>query len=143
MPKDNVSVQKMVTDIVSTGSGYDLLRYYCLPDLLGKDTKRVIYVMGKNIARETSQMSVDDIIQFFNDVGWGYLTLKKEKRKELIFELTGETITNRIDQEFDVDYRLEAGFLAQAVEQVKEKYCECIEEVNTKKKFVQFTVYFS
>ncbi|MDC3415705.1 YslB family protein [Aquibacillus salsiterrae] len=127
----------------TAGSGYDILRYACLPDLLGKDSHSILYVMGKNIARNLSFSSIEEIIVFFKDTGWGDLTLIKEKRRELIFELTGQPIENRMKTNIEQEYRLEAGVLAEAVTQLKNAPCECIEEIKQKKNSIQLNVLYS
>ncbi|WP_186576223.1 YslB family protein [Aquibacillus kalidii] len=143
MHKNSDNLNSIVDQLHTSGSGYDLLRYVCLPDLLGKDTQSILYVLGKNIARKMTFTSIEEIYDFFLKTGWGHLTLIKEKRREFIFELTGEAITNRIESKIEQDYRIESGFLAEAIQQLKSIPCECIEELKNKKGFVQFNVIYS
>ncbi|MRH42927.1 DUF2507 domain-containing protein [Aquibacillus halophilus] len=143
MQKNQQNIDEILNHIHTSGSGHDILRYVCLPDLLGKDANTILYVMGKNLARNIKLESIDDIINFFKKAGWGNLILMKEKRRELIFELTGDTISQRNQQDIDTEYRLESGFLAEAMQQVKNADCECVEENRTKKQLVQFNVIYS
>lgn len=133
---------QVVEDLQSTGSGYDLLRYVCLPDILGKDANTILYVMGKNIARQIEWKTFDQVADFFIKTGWGTLTDIKEKRREHIFELSGPIITQRMDSDIVIDYRLEAGFLAEAFQQLKGQACECSEEIHIKKNSVSFHVLY-
>ncbi|WP_407269151.1 YslB family protein [Radiobacillus sp. PE A8.2] len=129
-----------LNQLQTTGAGHDLLRYVCLPDLLGKDAKNILYVMGKNLARTYHLDSLESVVDFFAQMGWGTLELKKEKRNELVFELTGQPIAQREEAKLPVEYRLEAGFLAQAIQQINETACECLDERKGKKQMVVFQV---
>ncbi len=134
---------QIAEQLQTTGSGYDLLRYVCLPDLLGKDATTILYVLGKNIARQIEWQTFDQVADFFNNTGWGSLTDIKQKRSEHIFELTGPAISQRMKSDLVVDYRLEAGFLAEAFQQLKGKPCECSEEIYPKKNTVAFHVLYT
>ncbi|WP_240335349.1 YslB family protein [Paraliobacillus sediminis] len=140
----NLNMTDQVAEqLQTTGSGYDLLRYVCLPDLLGKDATTILYVLGKNIARQIEWQTFDQVVAFFNKTGWGTLADIKQKRSEHIFELTGEAITQRMKSDIVVDYRLEAGFLAEAFQQIKGQACECSEEIYPKKNIVAFHILYT
>ncbi|WP_240339636.1 YslB family protein [Halobacillus ihumii] len=129
-----------ISSLVSTGAGFDLLRYYTLPDFLGKDAPYLLYFMGKNIARETTLETWDDLYEFFQYMGWGELQLIKEKKKEIIFHLSGHIIEKRLTQElYNVDFRLECGFLAQIIQVITSDTYECFEQVNKKENMVEIT----
>lgn len=133
-----------ITNVMqTTGSGYDLLRYVCLPDLLGKDATTILYVLGKNMARQLEWNSFEQVKTFFYKTGWGELIDVKEKRSEHIFTLTGSAITRRMKHDIVTDYRLEAGFLAAAIQQIKGVDCECSEEIKTRKNMVELRVLFT
>ncbi|MBM7571986.1 DUF2507 domain-containing protein [Aquibacillus albus] len=136
-------LETAVNQLQITGSGYDILRYVCLPELLGKNSNTILYIMGKNLSRKLIFSSYEDIYSFFAKAGWGNLTLIKEKRREIIFELSGESIDQRLDTEIGQEFRLEAGILSEAIEQIKSASCECIEEIKRKKHSVQFNVIYS
>ncbi|WP_067843340.1 YslB family protein [Amphibacillus sediminis] len=138
---DNITkIEAIVEKMETTGSGYDLLRYVALPDLLGKDAPTILYVLGKNLARQIKWSSIDQVIIFFKNTGWGALELVKEKRSEHIFKLQTKAISNRYALGIETDYRIEAGFLAAAMEQIKQYSCECIEEEKPKKNYVELRV---
>ncbi|WP_440896034.1 YslB family protein [Amphibacillus sp. Q70] len=140
MHKNKKQIEKIVDQLETTGTGYDLLRYVALPDLLGKDAPKILYVMGKNLARELSFQSIEEIAIFFYKTGWGTLELVKEKRSEHIFKLQTRSISERYRLGIETDYRLESGFLAAAMEQINSFHCECIEEEKPKKNYIELRV---
>ncbi|MBU5593622.1 YslB family protein [Amphibacillus sp. MSJ-3] len=139
--RKNIKQIELITDqLETTGTGYDLLRYVALPDLLGKDAPKILYVMGKNLARELSFESIEDIASFFYKTGWGTLELIKENRSEHVFKLQARSISERHRLGIETDYRLESGFLAAAIEQLNTYRCECIEKEKPKKNYVELCV---
>ncbi|SEO81137.1 Protein of unknown function [Amphibacillus marinus] len=140
MHENMKKIDKIVNELETTGTGYDLLRYVALPDLLGKDAAQILYVLGKNMARELAFSSVGEISGFFYKTGWGSLELIKEKRAEHIFKLQTRAISQRYHAGIVTDYRLEAGFLAAGMEQLNNYSCECVEEEKPKKNYVEFRV---
>ncbi|WP_077621314.1 YslB family protein [Sediminibacillus massiliensis] len=136
--------KNLMEHLHTTGAGYDVLRYICLPDLLGKEAAAITYVMGKNLARKLEPATVEELIECFSLFGWGHLELKKEKRREMVWELSGESVRKRHQSPLnEIDYRLEAGFLAESIQQIKETACECLEEVNTKQNTIQLSVIYT
>ncbi|QTN00007.1 DUF2507 domain-containing protein [Sediminibacillus dalangtanensis] len=145
MGKNRELTDETTLDFLHTsGAGYDILRYICLPDLLGKDAPPILYIMGKNLARKMQVGSMEDIVNFFEKLGWGNLQLIKEKRREMIWELTAEQINARQQAHLpEVEYRLEAGFLAESIQQIKGLPCEGIEEIKPKNNSVQFSIVYT
>lgn len=133
-------VEDIVTQLETTGSGYDLLRYVCLPDLLGKDANTILYVLGKNIARKIEWHSLGQVVDFFKQTGWGSLEIGKEKRSEQVFILLGRSVSSRMKMDITTDYRLEAGFLAAAMEKLNGFPCECIDEIKPRKNYIELRV---
>src|SRR5699024_7834637 len=132
--KNNIKyIESIATELETTGTGYDLLRYVALPDLLGEDASVILYVMGKNLARASALKSIEEVSAFFHKTGWGSLELVKEKRSEQIFKLQTRAITERDRLGIETDYRLESGFLAASLEQIHSIRCECIEEKKPRK----------
>ncbi|SFJ14719.1 Protein of unknown function [Halobacillus dabanensis] len=127
-----------ISSLVGAGAGFDLMRYYTLPDFLGKDAPYLLYYMGKNMARQTEIHSFEELYEFFQYMGWGDLTLVKEKKKEMNFILTGHIIEKRLNQKlFEIDFRLECGFLAEIIHNLTENTYECFEEKNKKENLVE------
>ncbi len=95
--------------------GYEILRENVIPELLGKEHNIILYWAGKSLARKYPVHSFDEIIDFFQKAGWGTLTLLKEKKYELIFELT----SSLFEHKKQIVCPLEAGFLAEQIQSIK------------------------
>lgn len=120
--------------------GYELLREVLIPDILGRETASILYWAGKALARKYPLQSVEDIIAFFQQAGWGTLQIKTEKKNELEFELSSDLIKNRFNEYVDCHFQLEAGFLAQQMETQKQVIAETYEHPKKKLATVSFTV---
>lgn len=129
--------------LITHGAGHDILRFVSLPDLLGENASSILYVMGKKLARKVNPTSMEQVEDFFIQMGWGNLSLIKQKRHEMTFELSGAPVVHRWNVGVGQEYRMEAGFLAASIEQIKELACECVDENVPKKEYVQFNVYFA
>jgi predicted hydrocarbon binding protein len=119
---------------------YELLRDILIPDLLGKDTSEILYWAGKHLARKFPLMSVDEIIAFFNEAGWGNLSVSKQDKHGIELELTSELITRQFDLKTEARFKLEAGFLAEQVQTQKKILTEANDEIIKKAKKVRFIV---
>lgn len=99
-------------DTASPFSSY-LLRHVLLPEILGEEEETILYWAGKSLARklydETSGADLE-LATFFEKANWGQLTLLKEKKKELVYELVAPHMVK------ERPFTLECGFLAQWVE---------------------------
>lgn len=120
------TLDKLHTD----GAGYDILRYISLPDLLGDESHTLLYFMGKNLARTLELESLDEIFYTFDKLGWGQLDLVKERKKSFTFHLMSDAIVYRLNAPFKTEFRLEAGFLAEAFQLIHRTECECVEKIN-------------
>ena len=120
--------------------GYELLRETLIPDILGEETPKILYWAGKHIARKYPLDSFSDIVDFFQQAGWGYLQIVKESKSELIAELSSDIITKRIKSKASTNFQLEAGFLAQQIERQKEVVTETFEHPRKRSTKVQFTI---
>ena len=120
--------------------GYELIREVLLPELLGKDTPEILYWAGKKLARKYPLGDLDALIQFFADANWGVLSVKDEKRRELILELSGEMVFSRLSRDKTSTFQLEAGFLAQQLEMQKQVAVESFEHPHKRLDQIQFTV---
>lgn len=131
---------ELLDKIQSTGAGYDLLRYISLPDLFGSEAEALLYFMGRSMARNFNLQAIGDVIYFFEKVGWGRLELFKEKNNKLEFHLLADSVVQRLAMPIETEFRLEAGFLAEAISILKGVDCECVEEVRSKIHQVEFTI---
>lgn len=126
------------TDINVPIFGYELIRDILIPDILGKDTPDILYWAGKSLARKFPLVTTEEINAFFTEAGWGSLELAVMTKKEMKFELSGPIIARRIDMKNEDSFKLEAGFLAEQIQNQKKVITETIEEVHKKQKKVTF-----
>lgn len=120
--------------------GYELIREFLLPEILGKDTPEILYWAGKRLARKFPLADYDQIVEFFVQASWGQLELKKESKNEMEFELISPVLVSRVKSKAENFYQLEAGFLAQQIELQKEVVAETFEHPVKKSGKVHFTV---
>ncbi|MGG5254851.1 YslB family protein [Neobacillus sp. SM06] len=120
--------------------GYELLREFLIPELLGKDTPEILYWAGKKLARNYPVETKEDLIDFFVQASWGDLVIKSETKDELEFELTSPLMVSRVKTKAEHFFQLEAGFLAQQIEHQKGVVAEAFEHPVKKAQKVQFTV---
>lgn len=111
-----------------------------LPDILGSDSAEILYWAGKKIARKFPLESMSDVIDFFNKAGWGNLSIINEKKNELQLELSSSIITRRIQSKTSPHFQLEAGFIAEQIENQKQVISEAFEHPRKRGGKVQFTV---
>ncbi|QGH35246.1 DUF2507 domain-containing protein [Gracilibacillus salitolerans] len=130
MTNKKTNIATVLANLQTTSSGYDLIRYVGLPDMLGQESDLILYVMGKNLARQAECASIVEIQEFFQHVGWGELLLANEKRRGFIYELGGNLIKARLQMLKEIDFQLEAGFLAESMYHITNKNCECVAEIN-------------
>ncbi|MFD2046257.1 DUF2507 domain-containing protein [Ornithinibacillus salinisoli] len=143
MSKKQELLSLTVLDQLHTaGAGYDILRYISLPDVLGSEADTLLYFMGKNLARKFEIGSLGDVVYFFEKCGWGKLELFKEKKNELIFHLLSDAVVQRLQAPLQANFRLETGFLTEAIYHLKGKDCEGIEEINHKIHQIEFKIVF-
>ncbi|RKQ37942.1 YslB family protein [Oceanobacillus halophilus] len=132
-----------LSNLHTSGAGYDVLRYISLPELLGKESNTLLYFIGRDLARKFEVDSMETLCKTFKQMGWGELELVKEKRKELTFQLMADSVVLRLQAPFETEFRLESGFLAEAIQQLLGRECECTEDVIHKIHTVKFTVIFT
>lgn len=130
----------MLEDMQISGFGYELIREVLLPELLGKENASILYWAGKSLARKYPLETTEEIISFFAKAGWGTLTIVSEGKDELEFELTSPLIDARLSYKEDCTFQLEAGFLAQQIEQQKKRITEAYEQQKKRTKKVVFIV---
>ncbi|GAB3797060.1 YslB family protein [Virgibacillus kimchii] len=140
--KGKISISQL-DELHTDGAGYDILRYVGLPELLGNEADTLLYFMGRNIARNLDIQRVDDIPYCFDKLGWGTLELVKQKKNRMIFHMMSDAVAYRLKSALETDFRLEAGFLAEAIQSIHDIECECVEEINTRIYQVQFSVIYS
>lgn len=120
--------------------GYELIREAILPEVLGKDTPEILYWAGKRLARKYPLKTFDEIVDFFAKASWGQLVLTNERKDEMEFELVSPLIVSRVKSKAEHYFQIEAGFLAQQIENQKQVIAETFEHPAKKANKVQFTV---
>lgn len=141
--KQSIFTISEFAELHTEGAGYDILRHLCLPELLGDESSSILYFMGRSLARRIDINSMEEIVSAFDVFGWGKLDLVKEKRKELIFQLMSDAVVRRLESPFDIEFRLEAGFLAEAIQAMKQTDCECTETINRRIGQIEFSVIYT
>lgn len=118
-----------------------LYRDFLLPTILGEDNEAILYWGGKKIARKYDLSSFEDVVSFFAITEFGKLVQLKQRRSETIFELSGQSVTDRLNSDSH-EFSLEAGILAEAVQKETGRTTECEQSIDEKRKSVQITAKF-
>lgn len=108
--------------------GHELIRTELLTNLLGKDAEAILYWAGKELARNHPLTSYEEVVLFFEQASFGTLDRTKEKRSSSTYSLSGKLIDLRLAQKEPV-FSLEAGFLAEQMQQINGVYAEAYAEV--------------
>lgn len=116
-------------DLSVPAFGYELIRDILIPDILGKETPEILYWSGKHLARKFPLVSMDEIISFFEEAGWGSLHLVKEDKKGMELELTSSIISRQFDLKTESCFKLEAGFIAEQIQTQRKLRTEAYEEI--------------
>ncbi|HHW37648.1 MAG TPA: YslB family protein [Bacillales bacterium] len=130
----------ILTQLEVPAFGYELVRETLLKDILGKDYNSILYWSGKNLARKYPLGTIQEIIDFFETAGFGTLKVANENKNEMVFELTSDLIANRFARNCDYSYQLEAGFLAEQLQNIMGKEAETLEQQKKKLNTIIFTV---
>lgn len=140
--EDNTISLTTLEEFSPTTVGQDILRYICLPDFLGSEKDNLLYYIGKNLARNLELTSLDDIHYVFKKLNWGTLELVKDKRKTMTFHLMSDEIVQRLQSSITTDFRLEAGFLAEAMYKITNRACEATDTIQEKIYRIDFKIHF-
>lgn len=124
-------------------AGHDILRYVSIPGFLGQEKNAILYFIGRNLARQINITKNEDLFYLFEKFRWGTLDLVKDRRRTLTFHLMSDDVAKRLLSPLKTDYRLEAGFIAEAIEKIYGRKCECTETINERLYRVQFKVTFT
>lgn len=118
--------------------GYALIRDYLLPDLTG-DNANILYWSGKKLAREFLLAAEEDLPLFFQQANWGKLQKTKSDKKQQIFKLEGTIVKQRLTNNPQADFLLEAGFIAETIQNQNGFISETIiKDVDKRKNVVTF-----
>ncbi|NMH69932.1 YslB family protein [Bacillus sp. RO3] len=117
-----------------------MLRDILIPEILGKHTPDILYWGGKQLSRKFPLHSTEELTPFFNEAGWGTLTLLEQRKNEMTFELTGPVIKRRLSMKADSNFKLEAGFIAEQIQLQRKCVAEAAEEVHKRNHSVKVIV---
>lgn len=141
MSKNTAEELKQEMETVTVPAfGYELIREILLPEILGSESAEILYWAGKRLARKFPLQDFLEITDFFDKSGWGQLMILNEKKNELELELSSLLITQRLQSKGTYHFQLEAGFIAQQIENQKEVISETFEHPRKRGGKVQFTV---
>jgi len=140
MKQMTYAIQPNQLELPINAFGYELLREVVIPDILGEDSRFIMYWAGKRLARKYPLPTIDDVISFFEKAGWGTLTIKNQKKNEIIFELDSELVKKRFELHQSPSFQLEAGFIAEQLELMNQFSTEAYEEIKRRSQKVIFTV---
>ncbi|MCQ2008612.1 MAG: YslB family protein [Sporolactobacillus sp.] len=109
--------------------GYELIRNLLIPELLGKETASILYWSGRKIARQYPLDNEQQIIDFFDQAGWGVLEQVNKEKNKMTFECSSPLVESRIkDYSDSSSFALESGFIAEQIQRqtgcVAESYME-------------------
>lgn len=119
-----------------------LYRDFLLPTILGEDNEAILYWAGKRIARKYELATFEDVNSFFITTEFGLLTKIKERRTEIIFELSGQSVVDRLNSG-SREFALETAILAEAVEKETGRPTECELKIANDQTKVRITAKFS
>lgn len=94
-----------------------LLRDRLLPELLQDDESNVLYWAGKELARGISLTGITALETFFMEASFGLLTLISQADMTFQWRLEGPIVMARLQDNTSASFALEAGFLAEQVQQ--------------------------
>ncbi|GEN48443.1 YslB family protein [Ligilactobacillus pobuzihii] len=115
-----------------------LLRDDLIPALTGKDGN-ILYWAGKKLARDFVLNKDEELSVFFDKAGWGELKRVKSQKSTQTFELSGPVIQTRLQLSNNANFLLEAGFLAETIQNQLGNLTEAI-VTSTKKDIVTILV---
>lgn len=118
-----------------------LYRDFLLPTILGDDNASILYWAGKRVARKYDLTDFDDLADFFAMAEFGKLEKTKERRSSTTFELSGQTVEDRLDSD-SKEFSLESGMIAEAVQKATGKTTESEINILPKEKKVEITARF-
>lgn len=110
--------------------GYELMRHFVLPDILGEEAHSLLYLLGKNLGRKFTFSNIPELQTFFSEAGWGTLTVKTENKNSIVFRLDGAPVSKAFALNATHSFNLEAGFLASNFASITGCYTEAAEELS-------------
>lgn len=120
-----------------TEFGYTLFRDYILPSVLGRHEDEILYWAGKELASEFPLFDMDEAAGFFNEAGWGFLSIASAGKREITYELKPNPELVRKGR---CCFSVEAGFLAGQYQKIHDRISECRPEPDRRQGIVKLTL---
>ncbi|MDN6899418.1 YslB family protein [Oenococcus sicerae] len=117
-----------------------LLRDGILNDILKDDADDILYYAGKEVARQFYTKTLNGIQEFFSAAGWGDIEISSQKAGKETWLLLGDAIKLRNAATDKPSFFLEAGFLAQEIQQQTHRSTECSYQSDDKSRVI-FSVF--
>lgn len=124
-------------DTGSAQFGYELIRDYVLPSILGQHEEEILYWSGKELARKFPLQDPTEIIQFFERANWGMLSLEKLSKSEASYRLAPTADASKL---IGRKYSMEAGFIAEQYQNINGLLTECFASAKQKGAVIDFQV---
>lgn len=123
--------------------GYHMIRDHVLPSIAGEYQSSILYWTGKNLADHFSPHSLEECIELFLELGWGYLEQEQANLQVQSFSLSSPFFSTRSLTDNDSTFALECGFLTQALSIIEQKDTEGEFKISIKQQeyTVQLTIY--
>lgn len=142
MEQKNISLSTL--DALSSETiGQDILRYVGLPTLLGHEKDTLLYFLGRKLARQLQSEKLEDLFYIFHKLQWGNLELIKEKKNQFTLHLMADEVVHRIQSPIETEFRMESGFIAESLQHIQQRACECTETLNKRLYRVEFKAIFT
>ncbi|EXJ23162.1 hypothetical protein ADIAL_1309 [Alkalibacterium sp. AK22] len=120
--------------------GLALIRDTLLPNLLKEDQSAILYWAGKELARDFAFSDFQELAQAVKRLSFGTIELKEHKKTAYRIHLTGAAIESRLKRNQKADFSLEAGFLAEAIQQLSGYYSEGSWQTSTSQQHVDIRI---
>lgn len=123
---------ELYTELTAPAFGYELLKNIVIPDILGTEAQSILYWAGRKLARQYLNETEEELKNFFDHAGWGELHMVEKNKKQMTYELSSDLIKARLKNDSDTVFTLEAGFIAETLQQqsgmLTEIYIEAVKD---------------
>jgi predicted hydrocarbon binding protein len=123
---------------------YHIIRDHVLTSIVGEYQTSILYWAGKNLANQFELSTLEECIDMFLELGWGYLEKGNSNLHVQRFSLNSPFFISRNILENESTFALECGFLAQTLANIEQKDTEGEFKLITKQQeaSIQISIYF-
>jgi predicted hydrocarbon binding protein len=123
---------------------YHIIRDHVLTSIVGEYQTSILYWAGKNLANQFELNTLEECIDMFLELGWGYLEKEHANLHVQRFSLRSPFFISRNIHENESTFALECGFLAQTLANIEQKDTEGEFRIHTKQQetSIQISIYF-